>query len=656
MDRNIATLVGGILWNHSASDMLPILTVAGAALIVENGDGQRKIPVTPGVNKELKHGDLVVGVFVPNNSINDIIVFRKQARRKTMELAVVNMALFANFEKDLPCVSIIIGGIDLAVKQFAGEEVSRASNVEKFLIFHKVFPKERSTSLLEAIELDLGKNSGQYKIKIVSEMVTDIFQSEKTWKPKAHQLFEKSNSSQSMIDPITRPIPHISAAEQCSGEAEYIDDIPKLAGELLLFPVHSTYAHAKIENVNTEEALQIPGIVSWVSAQDVPGLNLFGSAGPPDEHIFPEQFVHFNGQILGVIAAETPEAGKRAVSMVKVSYEVQEAITSINASMQQESTFEKSEGKRIQDLELSNSTQHSISGQIKLGGQLHIYMETHSSLAVPGKEKSEMTLYSSSQSISGVQKAVAQALNIPQHKIVVKTRRVGGAFGGKEGPLISLIAAIAAKKTKRPCRLVLDRSSDIFSMGHRHETQADYEIGFVDSGKITRAKFECNFNAGCSIDLSEAWGGILLNRLDGGYSLKNFEAVAFPRKTNLKSNTAFRGFGGPEGTAIIEECIERIASITGKDPAEVRRVNLTRENDLLHYGDTKVCDDNLLRCWEDCIRRSNYYEKRKEIEAFNANPANKNVRQGISIVPIKFAPVMPVKFLSQASAFVNIIL
>ena len=652
--RNVATLVGGILWDHSASDMLPILTVAKAVLLVESEEGQRKIPVRPHVTKELSQGDIVGAVFIPNNSINDIIVYKKQAKRKTVELGVVNMALLANFENAVPHVSIVIGGVDLAVKQSTEGELIIASNVEKHLISIKDFPKSSTSALLKAIQLDFGKDQNQYKIQIISEMLTNIFKSEKKWNLKSHQLFEKTSATQSMIDPITRPVPHISAAEQCTGEAEYTGDVPKLANELFLFPVHSTQSHAKIKSINTENALRVPGVVSWVSAQDVPGANIFAGAGPPDEHIFPEQDVHFSGQIIGVIAAVTPDAGKQAVSLVEVSYETKEALLSITDAVAKNSSFEISKLERIQDAELLKSTNKSFNGQIKLGGQLHIYMETHGAVAIPGKEKSEMIIYSSNQSISGVQKAVASALKVPQHKIVVKAKRIGGGFGGKEGPLITLITAVAAYKLGRPCRLALDRTSDVLSMGHRHETHADYEIGFDETGKITKAKFECNFNAGCSRDLSVPWGATLLNRLDGGYSLKNFEGKAYPRKTNLTSNTAFRGFGGPEGTAIIEECIERIAQITGKDPAEVRKINLTRENDLLHYGDTKVYDDNLLRCWEDCIKKSDYFEKRKEIETFNANPSNKNVRRGISIVPIKFAPFMPLKFLNQASAYVRI--
>ena len=281
-------------------------------------------------------------------------------------------------------------------------------------------------------------------------------------------------------------------------------------------------------------------------------------------------------------------------------------------------------------------------------------MEPQTAIAVPGTEKNELILYSATQNTMGVQKAVANALKIPMHKIIVKIRRLGGAFGGKEGALPSLIAAVAARKLLRPCRIVFERSSDFIAMGHRHELHADYTVNFMDSGKITSARIECDVNAGSYRDVSVHWCMFLAMRLDAGYTIKNFDVTTNPRKTDLKSNTAFRGFGGPEGTCVMEECIERIAHLTGKDPALVRVENLTRKGDLLHQGEGIICDDNLLKCWEQCLEQSSYFERRKEVDHFNNDPANKKIRRGISIIPCKFNPFIPAKFRNQGSAYVRI--
>ena len=650
-------MVGGVLWGHPGSDMLPILTVAEAVLIVENGDGHRQVSVGPGVNRKLKHGDLVVGVFIPNNTVDDIIVFCKQARRKTVELAVINMALYTNFTNNIKMTIIVIGGIDLAVKQCTLQDSSRAFNLEKLFTSKKSGFADNSAALLEAIKTDLGSKADQYKIGIIAEMLNDVMVTKKTVlnKPSAHQLFEKVNTSQSPVDPITRPIAHLSAAEQCTGEAQFTDDIPNFVGELKLVPMHSTMANAKIVKLCRKDAMLVPGVVAWISAEDIPGLNMYANAGPPDTPILPKEDVNFHGMIIGAIAAETIEAGKEAVKLVKITYKSNPVLLTIAEAVEKDICIgDKSFIERNQDETLLKSATHSFDGKIKLGGQFHIYMEPQSAIAVPGTEKNELIIYAATQNATGVQKAIASALSIPMNKVIVKIRRLGGAFGGKEGALPSLIAAVAAKKLMRPCRMIFERTSDLIAMGHRHEVHAGYNVNFNDSGKITSAKIECDVNAGSFRDVSVVWSMFLAMRLDAGYTIKNFNVLANPRKTDLKSNTAFRGFGGPEGTCVMEECIERIAHLTGKDPALVRRENLTREGDLLHQGEGIICDDNLLKCWEQCLDQSNYFEMRKEVENFNNDPANKKIKRGISIIPCKFTPFIPAKFRSQGSAYVRI--
>ena len=584
-----------------------------------------------------------------------MVAFKKHARRKTAELGILNLALFfSSGSNQKP--RIVIGGIDLAVSGLKQNTAIKAVNLEEF-VEQNGLTKISQTTISDAIVKDLGEKCTPFKIKMIQEMMSNIMDSSVPKKAnlKAHQLFEKTSADQSPTDPITRPVPHISSAEQCTGEAVYVDDIPSIDGELLLFPVHSSEAHARIISVDYQNALKVPGVAGWVAAEDISGLNLWSINGTPEEPLFPENKVEYYGQIIGVVAAKTREAGKAAVSLIQVHYEKLPAILNIPDAIKEDSYFvAKSKLERLQDPELKTSPHKIVEGGIKLGGQEHFYLETHSAFAVPSKEKDEMVLYFTTQEPNTVQTQVCCVLGIPQNRIVVKTKRVGGAFGGKERCFVALMAAVAAKKLGLPCRFVLERPSDVATTGHRHEVQASYTVAYNEVGKITHAGFNCDFNAGFSNDLSVVWGHVLITRIDGGYTLQNFNATAVPRKTNLASSAPFRGFGGPEGCLIIEDAIEKIAHSLNVDPAVVRRTNLTRENDRLHHGDFPVQDDNLLRCWNECLEKSNYFVKKSEIDDFNKDLKNGALKRGISIIPIKFAPTIPTGFLNQASAFVRI--
>ena len=451
------------------------------------------------------------------------------------------------------------------------------------------------------------------------------------------------------IDPIARPVPHIAGAQQCTGEATYIDDLPPVAGELVLIPVQSSVAHARITAIDVTEALKIEDVVAWISADDVPGRNLWGPM--EDEEVFPKDEILYFGQIIGVIAARSYRSGRKAASLVSVRWDLLPAITTLQQAIKQNSFYTNVNLERRQT---ETEGEGSVSGQLWLGGQEHAYLETHQALAVPGREAEEMTLFINSQEPSSVHCQLSSVLNVPQNKIIVRTKRVGGGFGGKERCYVGLMAAVAAKKLRVPCRLILDRQTDFATSGHKHEVSASYDVQFKSTGKITKIRFDCDINAGCSVDLSTAWAEVLVLRVDGGYTLQDFSMRATPLQTNLVSNTAFRGFGGPEGCMLVEECIEHIALNTNLDPAQVRFLNLTRTGDLLHHSDIRVPDDNLYRCWQECLEMSDYYNQRAKVEEFNSDRNNGSTRRGISIIPMKFNPNMIVKFLNQGSAFVRI--
>jgi len=303
----------------------------------------------------------------------------------------------------------------------------------------------------------------------------------------------------------------------------------------------------------------------------------------PDEEVFPTSEVLYCGQIIGVIAAESLEAAKSAAGLVKISYERLESIVTLEEAIKAgECTVMGHEIRLERYQDGKEKAGHFIlEGRITTGAQEHFYLEPHSALAVPSGEKRELTLHFTTQEPSSVQATVASVLGLQQNKIIVKCRRLGGAFGGKERCQVALIAAVAADKLRRPCRFVLPREVDVEITGHRHSVSAAYKLGVSKTGKIETATVESDFNAGFSWDLSESWGLILNMRIDGGYTLRNLSVRSIPRRTNLASNTAFRGFGGPEGTLVVEDMMERIAHKLGMDPMEVRRANITRSGPVL---------------------------------------------------------------------------
>jgi xanthine dehydrogenase/oxidase len=669
--RNVATLGGTIMWGHPASDILPLLRVCGASLVVVDTDLQkRNVDVDRGFNKDkIRKGDIITQINIPKTNTNQTIFFEKQARRKTADLAVANIAIFAEFSSEkMSLVRVSMGGVEAAIKECKDESVPCAQQLANLLVNKNAADISRQM-IEEAVLHDLsvcGKKISQYKAGVYRSFVLkflDNLKSENTSEKRistirAHQLYQKIPPSLPEIDPVTRPIAHVSSAQQCTGEAKFVDDMPKLAHELYLYPVQSTEAHANFTIENLDKALAYPGVVSWISHKDIPPeRNLWSASETPDEEVFPISEVLHYGQVIGLIAAESKEAARAAAALVKVSYKKLEAIVTLDHAvkagektiMGSAITFE-----RYQDKASTKQAEFKLSGIISAAGQEHFYMEPHSALVVPSGEKEELTIYFTTQEPSSVQATVASVLGLPQNRIIVKCKRTGGAFGGKEKSIVAIMTAVAANKLGQPCRLILPRKVDIEITGHRHEIKSSYACGFTKEGKIEEANFETNYNAGFSMDLSALWGMILNMRIDGGYTLKNLRASAIPRRTNLVSNTAFRGFGGPEGALIVEDAIERIAEFLHVDPLEVRRQNITRIGDQLHYGSSTVQDDHILRCFEECLQMSNYEEHRKAIIAFNADPKNQQKRQGIAIVPMKFAPFVPVKSFNQGSAFVRI--
>ncbi|KAF7253167.1 Xanthine dehydrogenase/oxidase [Varanus komodoensis] len=317
------------------------------------------------------------------------------------------------------------------------------------------------------------------------------------------QLFQEVPPGQSVEDTVGRPLVHLSAGKQASGEAVYCDDIPHYENELYLTLVTSTKAHAKIVSIDATEAQKVPGFVCFVSAEDVPGSNVTGIAN--DETVFAKDTATCVGHIIGGVLADTQEHSRRAARAVKITYEDLPPIVTIQEAIEKQSFFETDRTIVKGNIEKGfQEADHIVEGEMYLGGQEHFYLETHCTIAVPKGEDGEMELFVSTQNLTKTQEFVAKALGVPSNRIVVRVKRMGGGFGGKEtrNTIVSTAVAVAAVKVGCPVRCMLDRDEDMLISGGRHPFLGQYKVGFKKNGRITSLDVTYYSNGGNSVDLS----------------------------------------------------------------------------------------------------------------------------------------------------------
>ncbi len=448
--------------------------------------------------------------------------------------------------------------------------------------------------------------------------------------------------------------PHDSAEKHVTGTSVFIDDIP-VNDQLLLGKVmYSRHAHAKIGKIDVSDALSVKGVHCILTARDIPGENQMGPV-IHDEPCLAETEVTFVGQALVLIAAETEEAALEAEKLIIIDYQPLPAILDIDSAMAASNMLAPMRKIERGDAETAlKSAPHTLQGDLHTGAQEHWYLETQSALAVPGEGR-EMVLYASSQNPSETQAIVAEVLGIPKNEVEVEVRRMGGAFGGKEtqGNHVAAWAALLANSVKRPVKIHLFRDDDQVMTGKRHRFFSRYEIGFDDDGLILAYKVDLNADAGSSTDLSRAILERAMLHADNAYYLPNVLITGRAWKTNLPSNTAFRGFGGPQGMAVIENAIDRVARFLKKDPATIRSLNFYGhdKNNVTPYGE-KVLNNHLPLMFGKLLRSSDYHSRRHEIALFNSE--NQFIKKGLALTPVKFGISFTTSYLNQAGALVNI--
>ncbi|WAE51576.1 xanthine dehydrogenase molybdopterin binding subunit [Stutzerimonas frequens] len=460
--------------------------------------------------------------------------------------------------------------------------------------------------------------------------------------------------TQDLVTGVGRSVKHDSAPKHVSGEAVYVDDRLEFPNQLHIYARMSERAHARIVRIDTAPCYQIPGVAIAITAKDVPGQLDIGAVLPGDP-LLADGKVEFIGQPVIAVAADSLETARKAAMAAIIEYEDLEPVLDVVEALHKKHfVLDSHTHKRGDSATALASAPRRLQGSLHIGGQEHFYLETQVSSVMP-TEDGGMIVYTSTQNPTEVQKLVAEVLGVPMNKIVIDMRRMGGGFGGKEtqaaGP--ACLCAVIAHLTGRPTKMRLPRMEDMTMTGKRHPFYVEYDVGFDEDGLLHGIEIDLAGNCGYSPDLSGSIVDRAMFHSDNAYYLGDATINGHRCKTNLASNTAYRGFGGPQGMVAIEEIMDAVARELGKDPLEVRKRNYygKTERNVTHYYQT-VEHNMLEEMTAELEASSDYAKRREEIRAFNA--ASPILKKGLALTPVKFGISFTASFLNQAGALVHV--
>ena len=454
--------------------------------------------------------------------------------------------------------------------------------------------------------------------------------------------------------PLLRSEKHESAIRQVSGSARYVDDIPAPASLCYASVGVTNVASGTLTSLDLSAVKQSPGVIDVITISDIPGHTDIGPVFGGDPILLDKE-VKFHGQPVFAVLAETQEQARVAATKATMTFAEAEAILTTDEALAADAkvrpTHEFGRG------DVSNTLQSApltASGHLSVGGQEHMYLEGQVSLAIP-EEEDRISIFTSSQHPSEVQKLVAEVLDVKLHRVAVDMRRMGGGFGGKESQAAqwACLAAVFALRTRRAVKMRLPRMMDMQVTGKRHPFENDYEIAFNESGKMLGAKVTVSGNCGHSPDLSDAIVDRAMFHVDNAYQLGDTHVTGHRLKTNIVSHTAFRGFGCPQGLIMAELLMDVVARKTGLDPLSVRKLNLYgQENGTVTPYGMPLEQDILADLIGKLEADSNYWQRREEVKAFNA--ASPIIKKGLALTPVKFGISFTAKHLNQAGALLHI--
>jgi xanthine dehydrogenase molybdopterin binding subunit/xanthine dehydrogenase small subunit len=642
--RNRATLGGNLVTASPIGDSAPVLLSLGAEVILASPHGKRVLPLEEfflGYRKTALGADEVLrSVFIPFPRGKH--EFFKVSKRREMDISTVSAAFLVQTDSSGQVIHarLAFGGVaptpvrarkteaELLEQPWAGDTIDR------------VLPILRD----EFSPISDVRGSAGYRAGLITDLFRKFFH-EEPWRPEAAPL--------APIAPFkSLPLPHESAHKHVTGEARYVDDMPIANDELVIWPVTSPHAHARIVRRDATLARTMPGIHAVLLAEDVPGLNDVGPVRH-DEILLADAEVFFHGHLVAAVVGETEDQCRAAAAKVQVEYEPLPALFELREAIKAGSFHTDPNTMRRGDIaQALEEAPLRFDGEFEMAGQEHFYLESHAARAVAG-EDGTMFVWSSTQHPSEIQFVVAHVLGIARNKVVVESPRMGGGFGGKEtqGNTPAALAALGAAKSGRPVRVRFNRDHDMMLTGKRHPFLARFDVGHDVDGRLLAVRTELFSNGGWSLDLSMPICDRAMLHHDNAYFVPAMEVTGRVVKTNVASNTAFRGFGGPQGMLVMEEIIDRVARRCGLAPEVVRERNLYRDTDTTHYGQL-IGDDRVRRIWRELKSSADLEQRRGELAEWNARSAYR--KRGIAMTPVKFGISFTNTILNQAGAHVLI--
>uniref|UniRef100_A0A1I7XZV4 xanthine dehydrogenase n=1 Tax=Steinernema glaseri TaxID=37863 RepID=A0A1I7XZV4_9BILA len=682
--RNTASVAGNIATASPISDLNPIWMASGAQVVVASEErGERVVTVDDrffvGYRRTILDADEILkGIWIPFSVRNQYFRAYKQAQRREDDIAIVTSAFSAIVDpetREVECLSIAFGGMapttklaletvkNLQGRKWNGEFLEDVvARIGKEFALPPGVPGGMSRyrqALTQSFFFKFFVHVGEH-LKLVdcdfdhSGIETPVGEP-KLPKLIATQIYQQVPVDQPEEDPVRRPIMHQSGKKHVTGEAIYCNDI-NVADCLHMAFVMSPVASGVIRSVDISECRKVPGFIAYFDHKDISEGVVIGHGDTP---VFAKEKVTYHGQPVGALVATTHETARRAAFLAKVDVTptvpivtIEDAVSSgtyIDSPFKIHSSLNEGDTVKVTDW---SSYDRVVEGSIRMGGQEHFYLETQQCIAIPG-EDDEMEIISSTQSTNDVQTDVCKVLDVARHKVVVKVKRIGGGFGGKESccGIFAAPAALAAQKLRKPVRITMERFDDMAISGTRHPFRFDYKVAVDKMGNLLDYSITALCNSGYTRDLSAGVLQRAMVHIDNVYRFGNADIYGRMCRTNLASNTAFRGFGGPQGMFATETIMKHVAETYGFDVDDFRYQNMYNEGDCTPFGmHLRQC--NVKRTWEECIELSDYYRRLEVVKTFNSR--NKYRKRGLYVLPTRFGIGFGLKQLNQAGALVHI--
>ncbi|CAI4229586.1 unnamed protein product [Auanema sp. JU1783] len=671
--RNVASIAGNIATASPISDLNPVWMAANAQVVLESEErGVRTMPIDEkfflGYRKTVIATDEIVkAIWVPYTEKNSFFAAYKQAQRREDDIAIVTGAFNVKFVPN----SDVIDDIRISFGGMAPTTVLALKTME---LLKGVKWSEASELALESLAQEFRLPPGvpggmsryrsaltlSFFVKFHDEVIQKkngtFVKKPTTTNLEATQLFNEVSDTQPSHDPVGRPLQHVSGERHVTGEAKYCDDL-NIPDCLHMAFVLSPIAKGQLDSVDYSDAIQMEGVVGYIDYKDVRSGARLGHVN--DTPVFVESQISYHCQPIAAILAKDHETARRAANKVKVQTTREKAVVTIEDALEANSVLCPSfivHSSLLQGDEVKvnnwSSYKRTVEGEVKMGGQEHFYLETAQCIVIPHEDE-ELEIIASTQGVNDVQMETAKILGIPAHKITARVRRIGGGFGGKESTtaILSAPAAIAAQKFRQPVRVKLERFDDMAITGNRHPFRFNYKVALDDNDKLIDYDVKAYSNSGHTFDLTVGVMHRCMVHIDNCYKFANADIEGFCMKTNIASNTAFRGFGGPQGMFCAETLMQHLSETYNIDHVELREKNFYEEGEKTPFGMT-LSQCNIKRTWYECKEFSNFVERRKDVDIFNSK--NKLIKKGIFLMPTRFGIGFGIKHLNQATALVLI--